>query len=79
MKRVIIENAVPDEMRLELDKARILITNVHASQLRERSDAGKLTRGILAEGGTSAFTATRDQMVRRVYGGLGNKTGSRQS
>jgi type III restriction enzyme len=56
-----------------LGQAKILITNFHAFQLREKISAGKLTKAILAEGDTSAFTETPDQMVRRVCRELGNK------
>jgi len=57
----------------ELCQAKILITNFHALQLREKVTAGKLTKAILAEGGTSALTETPDQMVRRVCRELGTK------
>jgi type III restriction enzyme len=56
-----------------LGQARILITNFHAFQLREKMAAGKLTKSILAEGPTSPFTETPDQMVRRVCRELGTK------
>ncbi|HPC93827.1 MAG TPA: DEAD/DEAH box helicase family protein [Sedimentisphaerales bacterium] len=57
----------------QLCRAKILITNFHAFQLREKVAAGKLTKTILAEGGTSAFTETPDEMVRRVCRELGTK------
>ncbi len=57
----------------ELCQAKILITNFHALQLREKVTAGKLTKAILAEGGTSALAETPDQMVRRVCRELGTK------
>ncbi|NDK14122.1 MAG: restriction endonuclease subunit R [Armatimonadetes bacterium CG_4_10_14_3_um_filter_66_18] len=70
---------VPPDLREELGKARILITNFHAFKQRERMSAGKLTKDILASGGTrrqgetSAFTETPGEMVRRVCRELGNK------
>jgi type III restriction enzyme len=57
----------------QLGQAKILITNFHAFQQREKVAAGKLTKAILAEGETGAFTETPDQMVRRVCRELGNK------
>lgn len=57
----------------KLQQAKFIITNFHAFQLRETIAAGKLTKAILADGGTSAFTETPDRMVRRVCRELGNK------
>ena len=57
----------------QLGQAKIIITNFHAFGLREKIAAGKLTKSILAEGATSAFTETPDQMVRRVCRELGTK------
>lgn len=57
----------------QLGQAKILITNFHALQLREKIAAGKLTKAILANGDTSVFTETPDHMVRRVCRELGNK------
>jgi type III restriction enzyme len=64
---------LPTELLNELGKAKILITNFHAFKLRERGDAAKLTKTILAKGEASPFTETPDQMVRRACRGLGNK------
>jgi type III restriction enzyme len=64
---------VPNQWMEQLGQAKILITNFHALQLREKVAAGKLTKAILAEGGTGAFTETPDQMVRRVCRELGSK------
>jgi type III restriction enzyme len=64
---------VPPEALAELGKAKILITNFHAFKLREHTAAGKLTKSLLKQGETSAFTETPDQMVRRVCRELGNK------
>jgi len=63
----------PSDDLSELGKARIVITNFHGFQLRERTAAGKLTKAILKQGETSPFTETPDQMVRRVCRELGNK------
>ena len=65
---------VLDGMMLEtLQRARILITNFHGFQLREKGDAAKLTKTILGQGTTGAFTESPDQMVRRVCRELGTK------
>lgn len=65
---------LPPEMLVELQKARIIITNFHAFKPRERVHAGKLTKQILKEsGGTNGFTETPDEMVRRVCRELGSK------
>jgi len=65
---------LPSDMMLELQKAKIIITNFHAFILREHTAAGKLTKQILNKGSeTSAFTETPDQMVRRVCRELGSK------
>jgi len=64
---------VPADLREELGKAKIIITNFHAFKQREKISAGKLTKSILSEGNGSAFTETPDQMVRRVCRELGNK------
>jgi len=64
---------IPAQSQEQLGQAKILITNFHAFQLREKVAAGKLTKAILAEGETGVFTETPDQMVRRVCRELGNK------
>ncbi|MDD5036949.1 MAG: DEAD/DEAH box helicase family protein, partial [Methylococcaceae bacterium] len=66
-------DVLPAESLVQLGRAKILITNFHALQLREKVAAGKLTKSILAGGETSAFTETPEQMVRRVCRELGNK------
>jgi type III restriction enzyme len=57
----------------ELGRAKIIITNFHTFKLRELVKAGKLTKGILANGQSSSLTETPDQMVRRVCRELGSK------
>lgn len=64
---------VSAELLGQLQQAKILITNFHAFQQREKIAAGKLTKTILAEGGNNAFTETLEEMVRRVCRELGNK------
>lgn len=64
---------IPAQSQEQLGQAKILITNFHAFLLREKVAAGKITKAILAEGDTGAFTETPDQMVRRVCRELGNK------
>ncbi|MBN2389202.1 MAG: DEAD/DEAH box helicase family protein [Anaerolineae bacterium] len=65
----------PHEMET-LGQAKIVITNFHAFQLREKIAAGRLTKKLLTEGETDragVFTETPDQMVRRVCRELGTK------
>ena len=64
---------VPAQLQDRLGKAKIIITNYHAFQLRERVATGKITKSILADGQPSPFTETPDQMVRRVCRELGAK------
>lgn len=65
---------LPSEMLSQLGKAKVVITNYHAFQCREVTDASKLAKGILAkDGNTEAFKESPDQMVRRVCRELGNK------
>ncbi len=62
-----------DSMMPQLHQAKIVITNFHAFQLREKVKAGRLTKELLAQGKASPFTETPGQMVRRVCRELGNK------
>ena len=64
---------VPAQLQDQLGQAKIIITNYHAFQLRERVAAGKITKSILADGQSSPFTETPDQMARRVCRELGAK------
>lgn len=66
-------DVVSPELMGDLGRAKILITNYHAFQCRERGDAAKLTKTMLNRSETSPFTETPDQMVRRVCRELGNK------
>lgn len=64
---------IPAELQEQLSQSKILITNFHAFQLREKIAAGKITKSILADGQPGLFTETPDQMVRRVCRELSNK------
>ncbi len=64
---------VPTQLQGELGQAKIIITNYHAFQLREKVATGKITKSILADGQPSPFTETPDQMVRRVCRELSTK------
>jgi len=64
---------LPVELQEQLGQAKISITNFHAFQLREKVAAGKITKSILANGQSSPFTETPDQMVRRVCRELSTK------
>jgi type III restriction enzyme len=66
-------DVLPAQLQDQLGQAKIVITNYHGFQPREKVAAGKLTKAILSEGETSAFTETPDQMVRRVCRELGTK------
>ena len=64
---------VPSHLQDQLGQAKILITNFHHFQLREKTAAGKLTKSILADGQPSPFTETPDEMVRRACRELNTK------
>lgn len=64
---------VPAHLIEQLGQAKIVITNFHAFQLREKVAAGKITKSILSEGKGSPFAETPDQMVRRVCRELSTK------
>jgi type III restriction enzyme len=66
-------DVVPPDLMPQLHQAKIVVTNFHAFQLRERVKAGRLTKELLARGEASPFTETPGQMVRRVCRELGNK------
>ena len=66
-------DVLPAYQQEELGRAKFIITNYHAFQLRERVKAGKLTKDILADGRENPFLESPDQMVRRVCRELGNK------
>lgn len=65
---------VPASLMEALGRAKILITNFHGFTLREKTEAGRLTKKVLSpQDKESPFTETPDQMVRRVCRELGNK------
>jgi type III restriction enzyme len=61
------------ESLVRLGQAKIVITNFHAFQLREKSDGAKLTRAIAGQIETGVNKESPDQMVRRVCRELGTK------
>jgi len=65
---------VPSDLMEQIQQARVVVTNFHQLQLRERDNAARLTKKILrGDGGVDPFCETPDQMARRVCRGLGNK------
>jgi type III restriction enzyme len=62
---------VPAEYRNDLGTARIVVTNFHAFKLREKGDAGGLTKRVLTAKTPGAFTELPDEMVNRVCNDLG--------
>ncbi|HPR90843.1 MAG TPA: hypothetical protein PLD93_05375, partial [Synergistaceae bacterium] len=68
-----LRDIISPELIQKLGAARILITNFHALQLREKVKARKLTKTLLSDGKNGVFTETPDQMVRRVCRDFGNK------
>src|ERR1700682_3325506 len=64
---------LPLEQRATLQQATVLITNYHGCIRREKVDAARLTKQILAGGNSEVFLETPDEMVRRVCRELGNK------
>jgi type III restriction enzyme len=66
-------DVVPESLREQLTRAKIIITNFHAFKQREKISVGKLTKQVLGQGATSAFTESPEEMVRRVCRGLGTK------
>src|SRR5207253_4116930 len=54
-------------------QARIVITNFHAFQLRERSDGARLTKDLSGQTATGINKESPDQMVRRVCRELNTK------
>ncbi|MBN2208447.1 MAG: DEAD/DEAH box helicase family protein [Candidatus Coatesbacteria bacterium] len=66
------EIASPQQLE-QLGRAKIVITNFHSFQLREKVAAARITKSMLAGDGPSPFTETPDQMVRRVCAEFGAK------
>ena len=66
-------DVVPAQLQEQLGQAKIIITNYHAFQLREKVATGKITKSILTDGQPIPFTETPNQMVRRVCRELSSK------
>jgi type III restriction enzyme len=69
-------DVVPQELLETLNQANVAVTNFHTFLLREKVQAGKLTKSILTGRNApeqSPFTETPDQMVRRVCRDFGAK------
>jgi type III restriction enzyme len=64
---------LPVDMVGELHKAKIIITNFHAFLRREKIEAGKLTKKVVAQGDEERFLETPEEMARRVCRELGRK------
>jgi type III restriction enzyme len=64
---------VPGPLVDQLGQAKIIITNYHAFQLREKSDGSRLTKVISGQTETGVNKETPDQMVRRVCRELSTK------
>ncbi len=64
---------VPADRVGDLGRAKIVITNFHAFQLREKVKAAEADQGVLAGQRPGVFTETPDEMVRRVCRELGTK------
>jgi type III restriction enzyme len=56
-----------------LNQARIVITNYHAFQNREKVKASKLTKSLLGGEDTEVFKETDDEMVNRVCRAFGSR------
>lgn len=62
---------VPGDMLVELERAKIIITNFHAFKLRERIELSKAGRSLLQGRGSILNTLeTEGQMIQRVMPGL---------
>ena len=64
---------LPPQSLAQLGQAKIVITNFHAFQQREKSDGARLTKELAGQTATGVNKETPDQMVRRVCRELGNK------
>ena len=64
---------VPAQDHELLEQAKIVITNFHAFQQRERSDTSRLTKQLAGQTATGVNKETPDQMVRRVCRELNTK------
>jgi len=62
----VARDIVPADLMDGLLRGKVLITNYHAFQLREKTDASKLTKVISGQSATGVNRETPDQMVRRI-------------
>lgn len=67
-----LRDLVPADRVGDLGRAKIVITNFHGFQLREKVKAPKLTKELAGQR-PGVFTETPDEMVRRVTWELGTK------
>ena len=67
-----LRDLVPPDRVGDLGRAKIVITNFHGFQLREKVKAPKLTKELAGQQ-PGVFTETPDEMVRRVTRELGTK------
>jgi type III restriction enzyme len=65
-------DVVPADRLGDLGRAKILITNFHGFQLREKIKAPKLTKALAGQR-PGVFTEAPDEMVRRITRELGTK------
>lgn len=63
---------MPPDRTDDLGRAKIVITNFHAFELREKIKAPKLTKALAGQR-PGVFTEAPDEMVRRVLRPLGAK------
>jgi type III restriction enzyme len=61
---------VPVEYRGDLGTARVAVVNFHVFKLREKGDAGGLTKRVLTANTPGAFTESPGEMVNRVCNDL---------
>jgi type III restriction enzyme len=64
---------VPVQLQNQLGQAKILITNFHAFQLREKSEGARLTKILSGQAETGVNKETPNQMVHRVCRDLSTK------
>jgi len=68
-----LRDLLPAQELKELRQAKIIITNFHAFQLREKSKGARLTKELAGQTQTGVNKETPDQMVRRVCRDFGTK------
>lgn len=68
-------DVVPPDLREELQKAKIVITNYHAFLPREKTEASRLAKVLSGQEATGVNRESPEQMVRRVCRDLAGKKG----